>query len=193
MVRRRLSQLLFALLLAIAAVASVADDRPRNVVLLIGDGMGFGQMSLARLALGAPDASLRMDSMRYTAFVKTQSAGPGAVRGAITDSAAAATAMATGYKTRNGMLAVLPDGTRLKTVLEAAAQIGKSTGLVTTVTITHATPAGFGAHAGSRADEADIAPQYVGRRIDVLLGGGEAFFLPKSAAGSKRNDERVST
>ena len=158
---------------------------PKNVILLIGDGMGFAQTSLARLSLG-PKGALAMDSMPQAAFVKTYSAGPGM----ITDSAAAATALATGNKTINGMIALMPDGTPAKTILEAAAEAGKATGLITTVTITHATPAGFGAHERERNNERDIAPQYLRQKIDVLLGGGEKFFLPKSTPGSERLDTR---
>lgn len=177
-------------LLALSIASCSAAPRPRNVILLIGDGMGFAQTSLARLSFGKPDAALNMDAMRYAAMVKTQSSGPGALYGVITDSAAAATALATANKTKNGMLGVLPTGAAVTSIVEAAMGAGKAVGLVTTVTITHATPAGFGAHESARGDEDAIAPQYLDRKIDVLMGGGEAFFLPKSAKGSKRKDER---
>ncbi len=183
-------RLVLAAALLLATLSAQAAPRPRNVILLIGDGMGLAHVSLARLSSGDPATVLQMDSMRYAAFVKTQSADPEKGRGIITDSAASATALATGYKTKNGMLGVLPDGKPVRSILEAAQGIGKSVGLVTTVTITHATPAGFGAHEAARGDEDAIAPQYLAKRIDVLLGGGEQFFLPKSAKDSKRKDER---
>jgi alkaline phosphatase len=89
--------------------------------------------------MGKLDSKLNMDTMPYTAIVKTQS-----LDWVVTDSAAAGTALATGYKTNCGMISVLPDGSKVETILEAAAKIKKSTGLVTTTTITHATPATFG-------------------------------------------------
>lgn len=184
MTRRRLSLAGSFLLLLLAAQLAIASPRPRNVIIMIGDGMGFAEVTMARLGLGKADASLAMDSMRYGGMVKTHSTTT------ITDSAAAATAIATGHKTKNGMLATLPDGKKVATVLERAAAMGKGTGLVTTVTITHATPAGFGAHVGSRGDEGDIAIQYLDSRIDVLMGGGEQFFTPKSVKTSKRTDDR---
>ena len=79
----------------------------------------------------------------------------------VTDSAAAGTAMATGKKTNNGMISVTPDGKEVKTILEAAKEVGKATGLVATSTITHATPAVFAAHVESRGSEAEIAKQLV--------------------------------
>lgn len=160
-------------------------NAPKNVILMIGDGMGIAQVTLARLSLPEGRVGLYMDSLPETALVKTFSANS-----TVTDSAAAATALATGFKTNNGMVGVLPDGTVVRNIREAAAELGKATGLVTTTTITHATPAGFGAHVAKRGDEADIAPQYIERKIEVLLGGGRQVFIPKSVAGSKRKDER---
>lgn len=184
MTRRRLSLTCLYILLLLAAQLAQASPLPKNVVVMIGDGMGFAEVTMARLGLGKADAALAMDSMRYGGMVKTHSTVT------ITDSAAAATAIATGHKTKNGMIATLPDGKKAITVLERAAAMGKGTGLVTTVTITHATPAGFGAHVGSRGDEADIAVQYLDAKIDVLMGGGEQFFAPKSTPTSKRTDDR---
>ncbi|MEI2401108.1 alkaline phosphatase, partial [Paenibacillus phytohabitans] len=94
----------------------------------------------------------------------------------VTDSAAAGTAMATGVKTNNGMISTAPDGKELKTILEAAEEKGKSSGLVATSTITHATPAVFASHVASRSNEADIAPQLLENGVDVLLGGGKQYF-----------------
>ncbi|HSV72837.1 MAG TPA: alkaline phosphatase [Chthonomonadales bacterium] len=179
------------LLLALLATSASAERAPRNVVLLIGDGMGFGHTTLARLSLGAPDATLAMDSMPVAGFLKTSSAGPGRGRGIITDSAAAATALATGHKTNSGMIGVLPDGRPVRTVLQAAAASGRATGMVTDVTVTHATLAAFATHVASRREESEIAAQFVSRgEVDVLLGGGESLFVPRSTAGSRRTDDR---
>jgi alkaline phosphatase len=174
--------ILILILLVLAAAAQAARS-PRNVILMIGDGMGFAQVTMARLSLnGKP---LKMDSMRSGGMAKTHSANA-----IVTDSAAAGTALATGFKTNNGMVGVTPDGKPVQTILEAAQKMRKAAGLVTTTTITHATPASFGSHVSSRSSEAEIAPQYIDRKIDVLMGGGKQFFLPKSVSGSKRSDER---
>ncbi|MDO8684724.1 MAG: alkaline phosphatase, partial [Armatimonadota bacterium] len=181
-IRRLILSLLVILTLLSCLPVSAA---PKNVILMIGDGMGVAQVTLARLSLSESSRPLNMDSMKYAALVKTCSADS-----IITDSAAAGTALATGHKTNNGMICILPDGKPVQTILEAAEKIGKATGLVTTTTITHATPASFGSHVESRGSEADIAPQYLINSIEVLLGGGRMFFIPKSQEQSKREDDR---
>ncbi|KMK75379.1 alkaline phosphatase [Alkalihalobacillus pseudalcaliphilus] len=108
----------------------------------------------------------------------------------VTDSAAAGTAMATGKKTNNGMISVTPDGKEVKTILEAAKEVGKATGLVATSTITHATPAVFAAHVESRGSEAEIAKQLV-HKVDVILGGGKNNFLPKSEGGNQEETHLI--
>lgn len=183
MTKRRMILLALIALMALSSASWAAT--PKNVILMIGDGMGFPQVTLARLSLTAPATSLEMDSMKCGGCAMTHSANA-----VVTDSAAAATALSTGYKTNNGMIATLPDGTVVQTILEAAQARKKATGLLTTVTITHATPAGFGAHVDARADEAGIALQYLEKKIDVLMGGGRYYFMPKSQEGSKRADER---
>ena len=183
MIKRRTILLALIIFMTLASASWAAN--PKNVILMIGDGMGIAQVTLARLSLAAPATSLNMDSMEYAGFAKTQAANA-----TVTDSAAAGTALATGYKTNNGMISTLPDGTVVQTILEAASRKNKATGLLTTVTISNATPAVFGSHVDARADEAGIAPQYLDRKIDVLMGGGKQFFIPKSVEGSKRTDER---
>ncbi len=107
----------------------------------------------------------------------------------ITDSAAAGTAMATGVKTNNGFVSQTPDEENLETILEAADQAGKSTGLVATSTISHATPAVFASHVNSRNNQEEIARQYIDEGVvDVFLGGGLEYFLPESEGG--RQEER---
>jgi len=102
----------------------------------------------------------------------------------VTDSAAAATAMATGLKVSNGVLsvAVPGDGREQPTILEQFKQMGRSTGLVTTTHITHATPAAFAAHVPSRDKHEQIARDYLQRtRPDVMLGGGIGALSPAAA------------
>lgn len=184
MTKRRLI-LLSLMILAITCASVHAAESPKNVIVLIGDGMGIGPVTLTRLSLDESDPPLNMDTMRYAAFLKTHSANV-----TVTDSAAAASALATGFKTNNGMVSTLPDGRQVQTILEAAEKLGKSTGLVTTTTITHATPAAFGAHVEARKNEADIALQYIEKQIEVLFGGGRIFFIPKSQEQGRREDDR---
>ena len=138
-----------------------------NVIFMIPDGYSASYATNYRLYKGEESI---MDSM-LVGMHRTYSANT-----EVTDSAAAGTAMATGVKTNNGMISTAPDGTKLKTILQAAEEKGKSSGLVATSTITHATPAVFASHVTSRSDEATIAPQLIENGVDVLLGGGKKHF-----------------
>jgi len=145
--------------------------RVKNVILLIGDGMGISTMSLARWYKDGQPLSW---DQYVCGLVRTYSADE-----AITDSAAAATAMATGHKTKTGFLSVLPDEMNrapVATVLEGAKLSGKSTGLVVTCNLQHATPAAFAAHYPRRSDYEAICEQMVYNQVDVLLGGGLKYF-----------------
>ncbi|MEN6371333.1 MAG: alkaline phosphatase [Armatimonadota bacterium] len=168
----------------IIALAASAFGAPKNIILFIGDGMGLATVAGARISSQGPGGRLAMDTMPVSGFATTYSANA-----LITDSAAAGTALATGTKTNNGMLGMTPDGKRLKSILEAAMGIKKSTGLVTTTTISHATPASFASHVSSRGDETDIACQLLEDQVDVLMGGGMQFFAAKDQPGSKRTDD----
>ena len=164
------------------AVVAFAQD---SVVLLIGDGMGPVQVQAASLKLHGEDGKLAMQGMPVTGTITTHSAD-----NKVTDSAAGGTALACGAKTNNGMIGVAPDGARLKSILEICRDAGKSTGLVATSTITHATPASFAAHIDSRKKEAEIAVQMIEAKVDVLFGGGWRYFVPHDHQKSKREDSR---
>lgn len=97
----------------------------------------------------------------------------------ITDSAAAATAFASGVKTYNGAIGVLPDTSHVKTILEEAEERGLATGLISTSTIVHATPAAFIAHVTSRKKMEDIAGFFVKTEIDLFIGGGKKYFTER--------------
>ncbi|MDD4792688.1 MAG: alkaline phosphatase [Firmicutes bacterium] len=142
----------------------------RNVILFIGDGMGPGHLEAAR---NASPFMLTMDFMPVMTRITTVSWG-----GHLTDSAAGATALATGHKTVNRSLGVLPDGTAVPNILEAARDSGRYTGLVSTASITDATPAGFSVHVSDRGSGRQIAAEMVETGVDVILGGGAASFLP---------------
>lgn len=163
----------------------VNHEKVRNIILLIGDGMCVATVSHARIRGAGVRGKLHMDRMPIAGFVRTMSADK-----LITDSAAASTAMACGVKTNNGMISRSPDEKAYYTIMEGCQQLGMKTGLVASSSITHATPAGFAAHTLSRREETTIAEHLISNRIDVLLGGGRAFFSPQSETGSRRKDDR---
>lgn len=106
----------------------------------------------------------------------------------ITDSAAAGSALSTGFKVNNGAVAVTPDGKSVPTAMEIAKSKGKRIGLVTTATVYDATPAAFSVHALSRRDSQNLVDQYLALAPDVLMGGGSDYFLPEGTPGGKRKD-----
>jgi alkaline phosphatase len=158
----------------------------KNVVVMIGDGMGLAVTDFSRIVLVGKDGKLSFEKFPSVALVRTYS-----YNSLVTDSAAAATALSCGIKTNNGYLGLSPEGKEVTHIVELAKKNGKSAGLVTTVSISHATPAGFSAHSSSR-DELPIAEQYVELKgmVDIFLGGGIEYFIPASQEGSKRKDER---
>jgi alkaline phosphatase len=156
--------------LLLIGFVQVALSQPRNVILFIGDGMGFEHVKAAGMYANGVDGSLSFEVFPYQGEMTTFSADS-----SITDSAAAATAMATGFKVNNGVVSMAypGDGSELETLLEYFKNRGKSTGLVTTTYITHATPAAFGAHEPDRANLSEIGIDYLNQtRPNVLFGGG---------------------
>lgn len=161
------------------------DTKIKNVIVLIGDGMGPSYMTAHRYMKDNPK-TFEMEQTEFDKhLVGTQVTYPEDEHQNITDSASAATAMSSGIKTYNAAIAVDNDKTNVKTVLEQAKERGKSTGLVATSEITHATPAAFGAHDVSRKNMDAIANDYFDEKIngkhkvDVLLGGGVNNFVRK--------------
>lgn len=156
-----------------------AGAPPKNVIILIGDGMGFEHVRAAGIYKNGSPGTLMMESFPHQGQVTTYSASS-----PVTDSAAAATAIATGYKVNNGVVSVATpgDGGELETLLEYFKTLGKSTGLVTTTNVTHATPACFGAHESSRYSYSAIANDYLNQtRPNVLFGGGGSGMSVSSA------------
>ena len=150
-------------------------NKPKNIILLIGDGMGVSQVFAG---LTANKGRLFLGNCKYVGFSKTQSAD-----NYITDSAAGGTALSTGVRTYNGAIGVGVDGNPVKTILEEASENGLATGLVSTSAITHATPASFIAHQAKRSSYEDIAADFLKTDIDVFIGGGLEHF-------TKRKDGR---
>lgn len=158
--------------------ANAASSNTRNVILFVGDGMGTAQRNAIRLATVGEKGNLAMDSMPYSGLIHTSSTVP------VTDSAASATAYASGIKTYNGAIGMDADKKSVQTIMEYAKSAGKSTGVVTTSQITDATGAAFGAHVEDRSKQSDIALQLLTKsKVDVLLGGGEDFWYPAGNPG----------
>lgn len=163
--------------LFVAATAS-AQERARNAILLIGDGLGAAHLEAARWFSAGAEGGLAIDGMPVQGWLATASSNA-----LVTDSAAAATAMATGVRTRNRVLGMDPDLEPLQTLLEKARDAGKAVGLVTTTQLTHATPAAFATHVPSRKRHATIAAQLLAFGPEVMLGGGEEAFRPREVRG----------
>ena len=164
----------------LAAAPAPAEQRADSVILFIGDGMGPGQVDLARQA--ASGSPLEMERMPISGIVTTHSANQ-----KVTDSAAAGTALATGRKTNNGMISVSPEGVRLETILERCQAARKSAGIITTDALHGATPAAFAAHVPSRGQAAEIAKQMAHSRAQVMMGFWKNQFLPEAAGGSRKD------
>jgi alkaline phosphatase len=142
----------------------------KNVILMIGDGMGKDHIKVTESFLFRGDRKLAFSSFPSKKFILTKSAGS-----FITDSAASATAMATGQKVLNGVLSLsgLSGGRPLTTILEVFKKCGMSTALITSTHLTNATPAAFATHVNTRSNYAEIALQYFrDSRPNLLLGGG---------------------
>lgn len=145
-----------------------AYDHPKNVILLIGDGMGLTQISAGLYSNGN---FLNLEAFPVIGLHKAYSSSD-----LITDSAAGATAFASGIKTYNGAIGVNAKGHAVPTILEEAEAEGLSTGMVTTSTIVHATPAAFAAHRAKRNMFEEIASDLLRTEIDLLIGGGKKYF-----------------
>lgn len=152
---------LFALNYVDSGVYPDSEMRAKNVILLIGDGMGEQHIEAGNIYRSN---KLNMERFAVIGEVMTRSLTPGA-----TDSAAAATAMATGVKTYNGRISY-KDGKNLETVAELAKAAGKKVGMVVTKPVTDATPAAFLSHAKGRDDSESIARQLVDFNADILFG-----------------------
>ena len=142
--------------------------KAKNVILLIGDGTGLSQISSAFYFKETKPNYARFQSIGLT---KTSSS-----KEDITDSAAGGTALATGEKTYNGAIGVASDSTKLENLVEIVSQQDVKTGVISTSSIQHATPASFYAHVINRGSYEDIAADMVVSEIDFFAGGGLKFF-----------------
>ncbi|WP_298785608.1 alkaline phosphatase [uncultured Marinococcus sp.] len=169
---------------------SAGDTKPaaeeaqaQNVILMVPD--GFSDSVSKNYSLYKDGEPVWEERDMTTGKVDTSSADA-----VITDSAAAGTAYAIGERTNNGMIGMTPDGESQSSILDEAADMGKSTGLVATSTITHATPAVFASHVEDRNNYTEIAKQMTeNENLDLMYGGGREHFLPESEGGIREDGE----
>ena len=179
---RRLSTFVVAMLLSIGTL--LAHGPVKNIIYLIGDGMGLSSVSMMQL-VNKYEPTI-FDKAENVALQKTYSAD-----NRVTDSAASGTALASGVKTNNTMLGMRPDLSHAESIMELAQSKGMATGVVVTTYLQHATPAAFYAHIDSRHKLAEISEQLLASKIDVAIGGGMAFF--EERYGDKEKAQKAIT
>ena len=194
--RKRVFAWVLALLLlptfALAGEAPVGESAaPKYIFYMIGDGMGMSHRQLAQFytqyKTGDNTRLLAMNDMPVTANITTWNENT-----LVTDSASAGTALATGRKTKTGVIGMNAEGTEsYRSITEALREKGMSIGLITTVTVTHATPASFGAHVADRNDESGIAEQYLNAGWDFIAGGGLNFFADANEGGAREEGDSL--
>lgn len=189
MLRKRLLllRMLFTVLLVLALSASAIAGQ-KNIFLAIGDGMGMEQIGLLHIYNEKVfDAKSNITSIMKDAVIGIVNIG--AIDTPVTDSAAAATAMATGQKTITNMVSMKADGTALTTVFEIAKKKGYLTAIITTDSVVGGTPAPFASKVKHRNEYDKIAEQYINLGVDFIIGGGRMYFIPenveKKQAGRK--------
>ncbi len=157
-------------------------NRVKNIIMLIGDGMGPQQLGLLETyARRAPNSVYNGRPTGIQQIIDKGVLGvsdPGPIDKIVVDSACASTQLATGHPTLSEVIGIGPEGEYLETILEKAQKQGKATGLVSDTRLTHATPAGFAAHRPHRSMENEIAEDMIGIAPDVMLSGGLRHFIP---------------
>ena len=165
--------------------ASEPEEAPvRNLIYLIGDGMGLSHVSMLMLEEGYDATSF--SRAQNVALITTYSAN-----NRVTDSAAAGTALATGYKTDNGMLGVLPDSTAVESMMADAIRAGMPAGVVATSILQHATPGAFYAHVPYRRQYQRISDQLAESELTVAFGGGLKYAEKSEKKGGVSGIDRL--
>ena len=160
-------------------IVSMEYKEPKNIILMIGDGMGPNDIAITeKYGKGLFAFGLAMNQIKNTGFSTTSSYG-----GAVTDSAAGGTALATGVKTYNGVVGLSPKGEKLTNISELARSKGKKVGIVTNDEITGATPSAFVCHRYSRTDTAALVKDFLSFKPDVLIGQGKGLFSARDLNG----------
>ncbi len=167
----RLLNLTLVLVLFVSIPVLAETQRVKNVIMLIGDGMGISHITAARIEAESADVPLHLDTIKTIGLAKNHSAS-----NLVTDSAAAGTALATGMRTTNGRIATDPDNRALMSLMLLARDRGMDTGVAVTSKLTDATPATYLVQAASRTFEDEIAEKILNSGVNVLLGGGSESF-----------------
>jgi alkaline phosphatase len=176
-------KLLATLLLVVLCHSTLAANTPKNIIMIVGDGMGPAYTTAYRIYaddLSTPEVE---ETVFDRLLVGMASTHPHMDTGYVTDSAASATALSSGVKTYNGAIGVDVNKQPVQTILELAKTQGRKTGVAVTSHINHATPASFGAHNVSRQNYVQIADSYFDDKtngqfiFDVMLGGGWKYFI----------------
>ncbi len=151
--------------------------KPKNIIFMVSDGMSNGTLNMASLLRqqmeGKQSNWLELYDQQLVSRALMDMASASSF---ITDSAAASSSWGGGVRVKNGSLNTNPDGTPNKPILQKFKNAGKAVGCVTTVPITHATPAGFSITNNKRGDQSEIALQYLPLKFDVMMGGGDNYF-----------------
>ncbi|MCX8026353.1 MAG: alkaline phosphatase [Thermodesulfovibrionales bacterium] len=174
--------------LLVLSLSTSALAGQKNILIAIGDGMGIEQIGLLHMYNEQVlDTKANLTSIMKDAVIGIVNTG--ALDTPVTDSAAAATAIATGQKTNTNMVSMKPDGKSLTTIFETAKKKGYLTAIITTDTVVGGTPAPFAAKAKHRTEYDSIAEQYLNLGVDYIIGGGRMYFIPedkeKKQAGRK--------
>jgi alkaline phosphatase len=186
--KKSMVQITVLLVFILTAVSFCADNAPKNIIVMISDGCGYNHIAAASIYQYGNSQSPLYARFKLNCGMATFPAGGSYepnlawssfdyVKGGYTDSAAAATAMSTGVKTYDGAIGVNLDKKPLTHIIERCEKLGKATGVITTVPLSHATPAGFVAHNESRNNYEQIAREMLlESAVDCLMGCGNPFY-----------------
>ena len=182
---KRITRLLtVATLLLVALSCTKQEPKAKYVFYFIGDGMGFTHVAAAEAYLAQERGVIGMDPLGFTQFPVLGEATSFSASNIITDSSAAGTALSTGEKTRNGMLAIAPDSTTWQTSISYKIhEAGYSVGVMSTTPINHATPAAFFGHNIKRGNYYEIGKELPGTGFEFFAGGG--LYHPKGKEGNE--------
>ena len=160
-------------------------QKPFGIILFVGEGLTAQRTAATRVYIGGADNPLAMDGLEFSARLRNHSADF-----AVPDSAAAASALATGIRVKNGTIAIAESGAPLQTILEIAHQEGRATGIVTDGALTNPTVAAFYAHANTAKPPQQFATAMIDQSVvDIALGGGAADFdKAKARSGACSSD-----
>jgi alkaline phosphatase len=168
------------------ATAVSKNKKAKNIIMMVSDGMSTGTLNMADIFLhrkygkGSNWLNLYRENSVSRGLMDMASASS-----IVTDSSAASSSWGGGFRVKNGVLNVGENGEEHLPIWQKFKKSGKMAGCVTTVPITHATPAGFCVNSKSRNSQADIAEQYLKLKFDVLMGGGQQYFDSTSRKDKK--------